>query len=58
MTSLEREIREHLERDTFGGYDWGNPVEFRPRPEPRRVFVPTIEQLALAERLAEGESCL
>ncbi len=43
-----QEIKEHRMRDTFGGYDWGNPIRLWTIRARREPF--TIEQLRIAER--------
>lgn len=48
--SLEEEVREHRMRDSFGGYDWGDPIVLWTWPR-RAPFRFTLEQLAIAERV-------
>ena len=47
---IEREAEQHRLRDTFGGYDWGDPVRLFYR-RPGRVF--TDRQLEVARRALE-----
>lgn len=44
-------VRDHRMRDTFGGYDWGNPIRLW-TVNPPTEFTPT--QLAVADRWLEG----
>lgn len=51
--ALEDEVRECRMRDSFGGYDWGDPVVLWTWPRrPRFEF--SVEQLAVAERVLGG----
>lgn len=47
--TLEEAVEDRRMRDTFGGYDWGDPIRlwtFTPEPEFTR------EQFAIADRAA------
>lgn len=47
--NLAEEIEDHLMRDTFGGYDWDDPIILWTIRPPLPVFTP--EQLKIAERV-------
>ncbi len=49
---LEHEAHERGLRDTYGGYDWGDPIRLYYPPAPKF----TAEQLAIAERVLGGVS--
>ncbi len=54
MGVLERQIFEHRMRDTFAGYDWGDPIILWTIRPDRTQF--SLEQLEVAQRVLERAS--
>ncbi|HEY2644061.1 MAG TPA: hypothetical protein VGI56_09955 [Galbitalea sp.] len=52
--NLGREIEERRMLDSFGGYDWGDPIILWTAPRHWPIF--TIDQLVIAERVLANQA--